>query len=168
MATPEKASLAGPTRPLGSPEIPQYYLPSSGSGVYTPVVYGAATIHFADRKRKIDQTRHLAFLVPLEPGTKTLDWDAAKPTDVRPDQLVKEPKSPDKGKYLPLAAGAMEVKTFTRWAKGFDRWLARTQRLDVPPKPEGAAAADPPEPTSIGPKRGGVSVELVAIVWQRG
>jgi hypothetical protein len=54
----------------------------------------------------------------------------------------------------------MEVKTFTRWAKQFDRWLARTQRVDATTK------QDPPETVSIGPKRGGVSVELVAIVWE--
>ena len=56
----------------------------------------------------------------------------------------------------------MEVKTFTRWAKGFDRWLARTQRLVVPSKAEGA------EDVSLRPKRGGVSVELVGIVWELG
>jgi hypothetical protein len=54
----------------------------------------------------------------------------------------------------------MELKTFTRWAKNFDRWLARTQRVELSTKQE------PPEAVSIGPKRGGVSVELVAIVWE--
>jgi hypothetical protein len=49
---------------------------------------------------------------------------------------------------------------FTRWAKAFDRWLARTQRFDVAPRDEGDA------PGSLAPKRGGVSVELVAILWQ--
>ena len=61
--------------------------------------------------------------------------------------------------YLPLPAAAMKVQTFTRWAKAFDRWLARTQRLDLPAKTDG-------DPVSLGPKRGGVSVELVAIVWE--
>jgi len=96
--------------------------------------------------------------VPLDPATKTIDWDASQPSTATPDQLLKE--APTAAKYLPLPSGAMEVKSFTRWAKHFDRWLARTQRLDLPVKPE------PPEPPSIGPKRGGVSVELVAIVWE--
>ena len=74
-----------------------------------------------------------------------------------PDGLVKA--SPKPGRYLPLPSGAMEVKVLTRWAKNFDRWLARTQRHTLPQK------SDAPEDVSLGPKRGGVSVELVAIVW---
>jgi hypothetical protein len=59
----------------------------------------------------------------------------------------------------------MQVNTITRWAKRFDRWLARTQRLELP----AGAAAGPPDgsaPAALRPKRGGVSVEHVAIVWE--
>ena len=159
MTTDTKSALAGPTRPLGTPEIPQFYLPTSGKkGVYAPRLYGAATIRFADRKRKIDETPRVSFVVPLEPGTRTIDWDAGRPVDVDPSQLLKEP--PVAASYLPLSAAAMELKTFTRWAKAFDRWLARTQRKELPPAP------DAPEPVMLRPKRGGVSVDLVAIVWE--
>jgi len=99
-------------------------------------------------------------MVPLDANTRTVDWDQSQPLDVRPDQLVKE--APGQSDYVPLPPGAMDLKIFTRWAKTFDRWLARTQRLDVPPRPE-----QPDDPPRIGPKRGGVSVELVAIVWVR-
>ena len=158
--TNEKPQLAGPTRPLGSPDIPQFHLPSgSGPGVYQPRLYAAASIHFADRKRKIDETRRVAFMVPLELTTRVADWDTAQATPLLPSQLLD--RAPKAANYLPLPAGAMEVKTITRWAKSFDRWLARTQRLEV-----AAAGPDSPEPSTIGPKRGGVSVEIVAIVWE--
>jgi hypothetical protein len=159
VTTNEKAGLAGPNRPLGSPEIPQFYLPAAvDKGVYAPRLYGAAAIQFGGSRRKINETRRSAFLVPLEAGGKTVDWDAARTTDLMPDQLLKAP--PKSATYLPLPSGAMELKTFTRWAKNFDRWLARTQRLVVSPKTEGA------DEVTIGPKRGGVSVELVGIVWE--
>jgi hypothetical protein len=159
VTTETKSLLAGPTRPLGTPDIPQFHLPGSGrTGVYAPRLYGTAIIRFADRKRKIDETRRISVIVPLEPGTKTVDWDAGRPIDAGPDQLQKEP--PVAAPYLPLPAGAMEVKTFTRWAKAFDRWLARTQRKELPPAP------DTTEPVLLRPKRGGVSVELVAILWE--
>lgn len=158
MATHETA-LAGPTRPLGSPDIPQFYLPSAArKGVYTPYLYGAAMIRFGNRKRKIDEARRVTVVVKLDPSTKTVDWESAAIVETTPDQLLKEPPTP--GHYLPLPAGAMDTKVFTRWAKTFDRWLARTQRLDVAPQ------ADMPDVTSIGPKRGGVSVDLVAIAWR--
>lgn len=159
VATNEAAKLAGPSRPLGSPEIPQFHLPAGVSaGVYAPRVYGAARIHFADRKRRLDATRQVTFLVPLEPSMRTVDWDAARPTPVTPAELLKAP--PVAASYLPLPSGAMQINKFTVWAKKFDRWLARTQRVELQTKQE------PPETVTIGPKRGGVSVELVAIVWE--
>ena len=158
-----KTPLTGPNRPLGSPEIPQFHLPSSGGkGVYAPRLYGAASIHFGDKRRRVDETRRVAFLLPLDAATKTVDWESAKPTALMPDQLVKDPPVRATATYQPLPAGSMELKAFTRWAKNFDRWLARTQRLEVAPK------TDTAEASTIGPRRGGVSVELVAIVWELG
>jgi len=168
--------LAGPTRPLGSPEIPQFHLPPSdaASGTYSPWLYGAATIHFGNQKRKLNETRRVAFRVPLTTATRTIEWESAQPIDVMPEALLKSPAV--EAPYLPLPAGAMTIKTFTRWAKNLDRWLARTQRLEVAPKlepkartdaPKTEAVAEPeaPQPELIGPKRGGVAVELVAILW---
>jgi hypothetical protein len=159
--TRDKATLAGPTRPLGSPEIPQWHLPTSlAQGTWQPRLYGAAEIRFGDRRRRVDERRRVAAIVPLDPKVKTIDWDAAQLTPVLPPDLLKDP--PVRAGYAPLPEGAMELKTFTRWAKQFDRWLARTQRIELPPK------GDAPDAVSLGPKRGGVSVELVAIVWELG
>ena len=160
----DKERLAGPTRPPGSPEIPQFHLPTlpagASSGVFSPRLYGAAKIHFSDGRRKLDETRRVAFLLPLEPDSRNVDWDLAQPTAAMPEDLLQNP--PRKASYLPLPAASMEVKTLARWAKGFDRWLARTQRLVVPAKTDGA------EDVSLRPKRGGVSVELVGIAWELG
>jgi len=170
-----KIRLAGPTRPLGTPEIPQLFLPTSGKqGTYSPKLYGAATVQFRDRKRKIDEVRQVAFVVPLAPGVRTVDWEGAQQTDVTPAQLLKE--APVNAPYLPLPPGAMQLKTFTRWAKNFDRWLARTQRFEPPASSTAPAVApgavtpagETPENLSLAPKRGGVSVEIVAIAWELG
>lgn len=159
MPQTDRERLAGPSRPLGAPDIPQFHLPTSaGSGVFSPRLYGAARIHFADGRRKFDETRHVAFIVPIDPSTTLIDWDTARPTDLTPDDLLIDP--PLKAPYLPLPAGAMDHKVFTRWAKNFDRWLARTQRLTLPGK------ADSAEDVAIRPKRGGVAVELVGIAWE--
>jgi len=115
-------------------------------------------VHFRDRKRKIDEVRPVAFIAPLAEGVKNIDWDAAQPCPVAPTQLLKE--APVAADYLPLPSAALQLQTFTRWAKNFDRWLARTQRLDT------TVNSDPPETLALAPKRGGVSVEIVAIAWE--
>jgi hypothetical protein len=143
-------------------EIPQFHLPTQRtSGTYAPRLYGAAVIAFGTRRLRLSETRRVMVLLPLLPTTKAVDWEGAEATDVQPDQLLKD--APVAASYLPLPPGAMAVKTFTRWAKTFDRWLARTQRLDVPSRGD---AIDVPTPATIGPKRGGVSIDLVAIVWE--
>ena len=160
MPTNETIVLAGPSRPLGAQEIPQFHLPGGpATGTYAPRLYGAARVHFADRRRKIDELLRVAFLLPLDSAVRTVDWDAAKPTTVSADALLKD-APPGPAKYLPLPSGAMQLKTFTRWAKAFDRWLARTQRYEVATKQE------PPETVVLSPKRGGVNVDLVAIAWE--
>ncbi len=149
---------------MGSPEIPQLFLPStSKKGTYSPKLFGSAKVHFQDRKRKIDQVKAVAFLVPLSVGTRSVDWEGAQPTEVTQAQLLKNP--PGEGTYLPLPNSAMNLQKFTRWAKNFDRWLARTQRLEVT---VAGAGQDPPETLTLAPKRGGVSVEFVAIAWDLG
>jgi hypothetical protein len=174
--TTEKPGLAGPSRPLGVPDIPQFHLPASGKkGVYAPRLYGAAVIKFGTRRQRISETRRVAFLVPLDPAMKGVDWDTSTATEISPDQLLKD--APVAALYLPLPATAMQLNMFTRWAKHFDRWLARTQRFDVTAKPDAKDATakpdakpdtkqDPNDVASLGPKRGGVSIELVAIVWE--
>jgi hypothetical protein len=120
-------------------------------------LYGAASIHFGDRRRKLDETRRVAFLLALDAASRTIEWDAAAETPLMPGDLLRDPPVP--ARYAPLPAGAMELKTFTRWAKNFDRWLARTQKLVLAAKTDGA------EDVTLGPKRGGVAVELVGIAW---
>jgi hypothetical protein len=155
----DKERLAGPSRPLGAPDIPQFHLPTqANSGVFSPRLYGVARIHFADGRRKFDETRRVAFLLPIDSATRAVDWDQAQPTEVMPEDLLNDP--PRRAPYLPLPDASMDVKFVTRWAKGFDRWLARTQRLTLPAK------TDSGEDVSVRPKRGGVSVELVGIVWE--
>jgi len=115
-------------------------------------------VHFRDRKRKVDEIRPVAFLVGLQENIRKVDWDSAQPSTITPAQLLKE--MPVAAPFLPLPASAMQLPVFTRWAKNFDRWLARTQRLEI------TTAQEPAEVVSLAPKRGGVSVEIVAIAWE--
>ena len=160
MAPTPPTAPASPSGPAGPTEIPQLFLPTTGKkGTYSPRLYGAATVQFRDRKRKVDQPRFVAFTVPLTPTTRTVDWEGAQPCAVKPADLLQA--APVEAERQPLPPAATKLTSFTRWAKNFDRWLARTQRLDLT-----TTKSEPPEQVSLAPTRGGVSVELVAIVWE--
>lgn len=119
-----------PTRPLSPPEIPQFFMPATGSsGVWVPHLYGAADVDFSDAKRGIDERRVVIAAVPLQGAAVVVDWDGSAPSDVAPDRLLTTP--PADGSFAPVPAQALQVKSFAKWSKDFDRWLSRTQRLEL-------------------------------------
>jgi len=61
-------------------------------------------VHFKDRKRKVDQTRQVAFLVAFPAGAKTVDWDSAQPCAVMPAQLLAQTRLGARGALLFSAA----------------------------------------------------------------
>ena len=133
---PAVASIPAPpvpeaaARPLLPPDIPQFFDGGGGpAGVWTPFLYGAAQVAFSDAKRGVDVIRTVAVVVPLAPGTVVVDWDAGAPTDLLPQGL--ETGVPDTGAFAALPAQAQQVKMFAKWAKDLDRWLGRTQRLQL-------------------------------------
>lgn len=138
--------------------VPQFYLPADGTGTFVPALYGAAHIRFADKKRKFDETRRVRrLLLMADAAARAVDWDVSEDVAIEPDQLVKAP--PVQAPHAPLPTAATDAKTFARWVRAFDRWLARTQRVTLPAEPSG-------EPVVLRPRRGGLSVDLVAVVWQ--
>lgn len=123
--------LSADPRPILAADIPQLYLPRAAgdSGTYRPYLYGSAQLYFGDSKVAIDEARRVSVIVPLEPGARALDWDRAEPTDIAPQALAAEPPA-DAG-YAPLPPFATNAQKFSKLARDFDRWLGRTQRLEL-------------------------------------
>ena len=50
------------------PDIPQYFVPATSTGTsdYKPALVGAAKLHYLDDKQKLDETRDVVMLVPIE------------------------------------------------------------------------------------------------------
>ena len=121
----------GPLRPLSPPEIPQFFLPGSNipGAVWVPHLYGAADVDFSDVKRGIDERRVVIATVPLEGAAVVVDWDGSAPSEIAPDRLLANP--PVDAPFAPVPAQALQVKSFAKWSKDFDRWLSRTQRLEL-------------------------------------
>jgi hypothetical protein len=122
---------SGMERPLVPPAIPQFFMPASDTrdGVWVPHLYGAADVDFADAKRGISTRRLVTVALPLESAAIVIDWDQAQPSEVPPGDLLREP--PVDGRFAAVPAQALQVSSMAKWSKDFDRWLSRTQRLDL-------------------------------------
>jgi len=120
-----------PARPIVAADIPQLYLPRAAGDArpYTPHFYGSAQLFFGDSKVAVDEARRVSVIVPLDAGTRALDWDRAEPVDAGPQDLLAQP--PVEAPYEPLPAYATNVQKFAKLARDFDRWLGRTQRLEL-------------------------------------
>ncbi|MDQ3069562.1 MAG: DUF87 domain-containing protein [Acidobacteriota bacterium] len=132
----EAAPFAAPApgasqKPILSADIPQLYLPREASDTrpYRPFLYGSAQLYFGDSKQAIDEARRVSVMVPLDPAARAIDWDLAQPADAAPQALLAAP--PANAQYTALPAAASSPARFAKVARDFDRWLGRTQRLDL-------------------------------------
>jgi hypothetical protein len=118
-------------RPLVPPEIPQFFMPASGrgDGVWVPHLYGASDVDFADARRGIDERRAVTVALTLESAVAVVNWDEARVCEVPPADLLAEPMGA--GAFAAVPAQALQAKSFAKWSKEFDRWLSRTQRLEL-------------------------------------
>ncbi len=121
----------GGRRPLLPPEIPQFFMPApaGASGVWVPHLYGAADVDFVDARRGVDERRSVQVVLPLTTPAAVVDWAEAIPSDVSPRALVAE--AGGAGAFVPVPASLFTAKAITKWTADLDRWLARSQRLDL-------------------------------------
>src|SRR5690606_28810429 len=71
----------------------------------------------------------VSVIVPLEAGARALDWDRTEEIDSAPADLGAD--APREAGYAPLPAFASNPTSFAKLARDFDRWLGRTQRLEL-------------------------------------
>jgi hypothetical protein len=137
-------------KPILPPEIPQHFLPvpapvPAGSSItYTPTLYAAATLHFADEKKKIDVSRDVAVVAPLREGAVPVDWAAAAAVTVAPALLEADPAVPQAG-FAGLPAPAARVKSYEGWTKEFARWLYQNQGVTLFRSPTTGLVSRPDE-----------------------
>jgi hypothetical protein len=128
-STVSRATAAGGERPVVPPGIPEYFVPTSGSGPadYEPVILGAAHVAFSDPKLKVSETRTVLYRAPVSDGPIPVDWAAATPVDDDPSALRTEPAPGSSFGAVPAAA--LNPKNFAGWQKDFARFLSQTERV---------------------------------------
>jgi hypothetical protein len=138
------------TRPVLPPGVPQHFLPvpppqaTDGSLTYVPMLYGAATVHFADEKKKLDLARSVTLLAPLREGAVAVDWTAAQPIAVQASALETEPAVP-RARFADLPASAAKPGSYEAWAKEFSRWLYQNEAVTVLRSPSTGMLSTPDE-----------------------
>src|SRR3990170_1815457 len=125
----------GSQRPILSPEILQYFLPTvraKPNGVsltYCPMILGAAQVRFADAKTRIDATRDAVFLSSITNDPVPVNWDNSTEANLTLDNL--KSASSETAQFAELAPAASNVKNYDIWQKDFTNWLLRTQKLEL-------------------------------------
>ena len=148
--TAPTAASAQQMRPVLPPGVPQHFLPvqaprtANGELTYVPMLYGAATVHFADEKKKLDLARTVAILAPLREGAVAVDWDAAQSAAVQASGLETEPAIP-RARFAELPASAAKPGSYEAWAKEFSRWLYQNEAVTVLRSPSTGMLSTPEE-----------------------
>jgi len=122
-------------RPQVPADVPQYFAPVRTIGpadaklVWEPALVGSARILFSDARKKIDETRELFEMTPVEDDATPVDWEAAETVDLSPDDLETEPRQD--GEWGELPKQAHKTKSYTTWSRRFKSKLYANERLEL-------------------------------------
>jgi hypothetical protein len=110
----------------------QHFIPvrsqqNTATLVYHPQLIGAVQIRFSDKR--IDSSRPLTLLAPLNDGVVAVDWDQATVVELPVSDLEAAPEA--NAQFADLPAPASKSKSYTAWQKDLASWLYRTQKLDI-------------------------------------
>jgi hypothetical protein len=145
------APAATTERPVLPPDVPQYFLPMTGgtptgqeAPVLQPMILGAAQVHFANAKARIDFTKDIMFLAPVTNEPVPVRWDQAKEVRVNISNLTTE--APEGVAYAELPPAASRSKNYGLWQRDFAGWLANTQELQILRRPSSGEYSRAGEP----------------------
>ena len=130
--TPDSSFARMPTTPSFPPEITAYYLPASGAGqglTYVPAAGGWVSVHYSNRRYRIDQSEEFAMAAPIESGPIPVDWDQALEVGLDPTAIDTEPLIG--ADYADLSAAGKKVKAYDKWHKDLARWIRQKRPLTV-------------------------------------
>jgi len=144
-ATPAKTAHA--QKPVLPADVQEFYLGGANAAPrrWVPVLYGSARIHYTDTKLGIDTVQDLNVVAPFGDGAVALDWDAAEPTDERPEGLLRTPPAGSAASFAELPTAALDARKYAVWTKDFQQWVQRAERLMLYTAPGLKATSTPGE-----------------------
>lgn len=133
-------------RPALASEIAQFFVPVRGSSsglVYQPMLVGAARIRFVDTKSKVNDTKNVIVVTPIQDQAVPVNWEDAQKVDFALNDLEKNPDQDAAFGEVPSPAG--KAKNYTSWNRDFITWLYGNQQLDLLRSPSTGKISNPGE-----------------------
>jgi len=138
-AIPPNAANTTPTAAASAPKpvlpagITELYFPLMGQPAtqWSPVLYGAARVQYADAKRGIDESVDVQAVTPFTQSAVPVDWDHAEVTAVRPQELATTAPAGGPAGHTAPPAPALSPKSYAGWQKDFEQWIARARPLQL-------------------------------------
>lgn len=107
--------------------------------VYEPAILGAATVRFADRRRKINEQLEKTLLAPASVDLGGVDWDRARALNLSLGSLTRSrpPANSARGPFFaPAPQSANSVREIKNIARSFADWLYYHSCLTLTVHPE--------------------------------
>lgn len=130
-ATPVPAPIAGGTRPVLPPDVPELFVPvrSRGPVTYRPALVGTARVHFAQAKSDVDVWETLLLTAEVAGDVSADVWDGAKLAIDEEPELEKSPV--DGASFAELPAELAQPKSYAKLSTALKDFLYRTHELDI-------------------------------------
>jgi len=122
-------------RPMIPPDVREYFMPLDLSApktddtAYRPMIVGAAQVCFSNPKAKVDIVKEQVFLTPVSDSPIPVNWNDSKEVNVKVTDLKNVPSGDFA--YSDLPSAVLKAKNYASWAKDFEDWLSRTQKLEL-------------------------------------
>jgi hypothetical protein len=112
------------------PGITEYFVPATQAAPrYRPVALGIAKVTFGDAKLKINETRDIVAVAPIQDGAVAVEWTNAEILEIAPADLETAPA--DGASFDALPKPAATAKNYAIWQKAFSAWLAGAQKVEL-------------------------------------
>ena len=93
------------------------------------MLLGAASVRFADAKAKVDVTKDVVMLTPINEDAVPVDWAEAQEADVNPNDLERNPAGG--AQFASLPGAASQAKNYVAWQKDFVGAIYGTCKLTL-------------------------------------
>jgi hypothetical protein len=114
--------------------------------LYEPGILGAATIRFADTKRKVDGEMHVMRLARPDGGAAGVDWGRAELIGSDSRKVTAQPDAAEVGPFFaPVPEDAATAKKLASASRDLGDWLYANQTLKISVQPDLGLARDPDE-----------------------